>query len=110
LGVYGVISYSVSQRVREIGIRMALGAQAGSVQKLILAQGMRPVFAGLAMGLVGSLAAMRAISSLLYGVTATDPATFVGVSAAMLAISATACAIPARRVARVDPMMALRHE
>src|SRR6202043_1719022 len=105
----GVISYSVNQRVREIGIRMALGAEAGNVEKLILGQGMRPVAAGVAAGLLGSLIAMRALASLLYGVTATDPATFLTVSGVLLAISAMAIAIPARRAARVDPMAALRH-
>jgi putative ABC transport system permease protein len=110
LGVYGVIAYLVSQRVREIGIRMALGAEAGKVQRLILGQGMRPVLAGLAVGLLASLLAMRALASLLYGVTATDPPTFLAVAGVLLAISALASAIPARRAARVDPMAALRHE
>jgi putative ABC transport system permease protein len=80
------------------------------VQKLIVRQGLRPVLAGLAAGLAASLVAMRALASLLYGVTATDPPTFLAVSAALLAISALASAIPARRAARVDPMAALRHE
>ena len=110
VGVYSVISYSVGQRTREIGIRMALGAQPGSVHKLILRQGLRPVLAGLAAGLAASLAAMRALASLLYGVTATDPPTFLAVGGVLLAVSALACAIPARRAALVDPMAALRHE
>jgi putative ABC transport system permease protein len=110
LGVYSVISYSVNRRTREIGIRMALGAHPAGVQKLIVRQGLRPVLAGLAAGLAASLVAMRALASLLYGVTATDPPTFLAVSAALLAISALASAIPARRAARVDPMAALRHE
>ncbi len=110
LGIYGVISYSVGQRTKEIGIRMALGAQPGSVHKLIVGQGLRPVLAGLAAGLLISLVAMRALASLLYGVTATDPPTFLAVTAGLLAISALASAIPARRAARVDPMAALRHE
>jgi putative ABC transport system permease protein len=110
VGVYSVISYSVSQRTREIGIRMALGAQPGSVHKLIVGQGLRPVLAGLAAGLLASLAAMRALASLLYGVTATDPPTFLAVAGGLLAVSALACAMPARRAARVDPMAALRHE
>ena len=110
LGVYGVISYSVSQRVREIGIRMALGAQTTGVQKLLIWQGMRPVMAGVAAGLVGSFLIMRTIATLLYGVTPTDPLTFGAVSAVLLAISTAASAIPARRAARVDPMTALRHE
>jgi len=110
VGVYSVISYSVGQRTREIGIRMALGAQPGSVNKLILRQGLRPVVAGLAAGLLASLVAMRALASLLYGVTASDPPTLLAVSGVLLAISALASATPARRAARVDPMAALRHE
>jgi len=110
VGVYGVISYSVGQRTREIGIRMALGAQPRSVHKLILRQGLRPVLAGLAAGLLASLVAMRALASSLYGVTATDPPTLLAVAGVLLAISALASAIPARRAARVDPMAALRHE
>jgi putative ABC transport system permease protein len=110
LGVYSVISYSVNRRTREIGIRMALGAHPAGVQKLIVRQGLRPVLAGLAAGLAASLVAMRALASLLYGVTGTDPPTFLAVSAALLAISALASAIPARRAVRVDPMAALRHE
>jgi putative ABC transport system permease protein len=110
VGVYSVISYAVSQRTREIGIRMALGAQPGGVHLLILRQGLRPVLAGLATGMLVSLAAMRAMASLLYGVTSTDPPTFLAVAVLLLAISALACAIPARRAARVDPMAALRHD
>ena len=110
VGVYSVVSYSVSQRTREIGIRMALGAQPVSVHKLILRQGLRPVLGGLAAGLLASLVAMRAVASLLYGVGATDPPTFLAVAAMLLAVSALASAIPARRAAHVDPMTALRHE
>src|ERR1022692_190834 len=110
VGLYSVISYSVGRRTREIGIRMALGAQPGSVHQLILRQGLRPVLAGLAAGLLASLVAMRALASLLYGVTATDPPTFLAVAGVLLAVSALACAIPARRAALVDPMAALRHE
>jgi ABC-type antimicrobial peptide transport system permease subunit len=89
---------------------MALGAQPGSVHKLILRQGLRPVLAGLAAGLLASLAAMRALASLLYGVSAADPPTFLATAGVLLSISALASAIPARRAARVDPMAALRHE
>ena len=105
-----MIAYSVSQRTREIGIRMALGAPPASVHKLILGQAMRPVLASLAAGLLASLVAMRALASLLYGVTATDPPTFLVVAGVLLAISALASALPARRAAHVDPMAALRHE
>jgi putative ABC transport system permease protein len=110
VGVYGVIGYAVNQRVPEIGIRMALGAEAGSVRRLILWQGIRPALAGLAAGLLVSLGAMRALSSLLYGVGASDPPTFVAVSVVLLAVSALAASIPARRAARLDPMTALRRE
>ena len=110
VGVYSVISYSVNQRTREIGIRMALGARPGSVHQLILRQGLRPVLAGLAAGLLTSVVAMRALASLLYGVTATDPPTFLIVTGVLLSISVLASAIPARRAARIDPMAALRHE
>ena len=89
---------------------MALGAQPVSVHKLILRQGLRPVLGGLAAGLLASLVAMRAVASLLYGVGATDPPTFLAVAAMLLAVSALASAIPARRAAHVDPMTALRHE
>ena len=99
-----MISYSVGRRTREIGIRMALGAQPGSVQKLILRQGLRPVLAGLAAGLLASLVAMRALASLLYGVTATDPPTFLAVACVLLvgtgfgvAISRPNVAEPLRR-------------
>ena len=110
VGGYGVIAYSVNQRVHEIGIRMALGAETAGVQKLILGQGMRPVLAGLAAGLLASVAATRALASLLYGVSAFDPPTFLAVAGLLLAVSALAIAVPAWRAASVDPMAALRHE
>ena len=110
VGVYSVIAYVVNQRTREIGIRMALGAQPASVRGLVLRQGLRPVLAGLAVGMLASILAMRALASLLYGISATDPPTLLTVSALLLAISALACAIPARRAARIDPMAALRYE
>jgi putative ABC transport system permease protein len=110
VGVYGVIAYSVNQRVRETGIRMALGAEKAGVQKLILGQGMRPVLAGLAAGLLASVAATRALASLLYGVSAFDPPPFLAVSGLLLAVSALAIAVPAWRATSVDPMAALRHE
>ena len=110
VGVYSVISYSVNQRTREIGIRMALGAPPDSIHKLVLRQGLHPVLAGLGAGLLASLVAMRALASLLYGVTASDPPTFLAVCGTLLAISAFASAIPARRAARVDPIAALHHE
>ncbi len=108
VGIYGVIAYAVNQRVREVGIRMALGAQAMSVERLILAQGMRPVFVGLALGLLISLGAMRALASLLYGVSPTDPPTLATVASVLLAAAALAGYLPARRASRIDPMAALR--
>jgi putative ABC transport system permease protein len=108
LGLYGVISYSVAQRTREIGIRMALGAQATDVRRMVVKQGLWLAMLGLAVGLLASLASGRVLTSLLYEVKPTDPLTLLIVSATLLAIALLACLIPARRAARVDPMEALR--
>lgn len=110
MGLYSVMTYTVSQRTREIGLRMALGAQVRDVLRLIVSQGMRMVMIGLVLGLVGALALTRVFASLLLGVGTTDPLTFVGVAILLLAIALLACWIPARRAARVDPLVALRHE
>jgi len=110
VGLYGVIAYSVSQRTREIGIRIALGAQQNNVVRLILGEGMFVILIGLAIGLAGSLALTRFISSLLFGVTATDPLTFAGVAVLLAVVALAACYIPARRAMRVDPIVALRSE
>jgi len=110
VGIYGVISYAVSQRTREIGIRIALGAQRTEMMKLVLSEGMLVIVIGLAIGLAASLALTRFLSGLLFGVSATDPLTFVSVSALLATVALTACYIPSRRAMRVDPMVALRYE
>lgn len=110
VGLYGVIAYSVSQRTREIGVRMALGAQRRDVMSLVLGEGLLVILIGLAMGLVGSLALTRFLSSLLVGVSATDPLTFAGVAVLLALAALAACYIPARRAVRVDPLVALRYE
>ena len=108
IGIYGVIAYSTAQRTQEIGIRFALGADQGSVLRLVLAGGLRIATAGLALGLVGSLMLTQVLSSLLYGVGTRDPVTFVVVPGALLLVALAACWIPARRAMRVDPLIALR--
>ena len=110
IGLYGVMSYSVSQRTREIGIRMALGAQRGDVLQLIVRQGMLLAAIGVGVGLLSSLGLTRLISGLLFGVSPTDAATFGAVSALLFGIAIIACWLPARRASGVDPIVALRQD
>jgi ABC-type antimicrobial peptide transport system permease subunit len=110
IGIYGVLSYSVNQRTREIGVRMALGAERSDVLRLIVREGMKVALIGVAIGLVAALALGRFLSSLVFGVTVRDPATFAVVAVVLSAVAFAACVIPARRAARVDPIVALRDE
>jgi putative ABC transport system permease protein len=110
MGIYGAISYSVAQRTNEIGIRMALGARRIDVLRMVLQQGLVVVGSGIFMGMFGAWMLTRALSSLLYGVTASDPVTFLAVPILILCLSAVACSLPALRATRVDAVTALRYE
>jgi putative ABC transport system permease protein len=110
VGIYGVVAYSVAQRTSEIGIRVAMGAQRRDVLRLILIQGGRLILIGVALGLASALAITRAMSSLLFGVSAADPLTFAGVAGLLMGVAFFACYVPARRAMRVDPLIALRYE
>jgi putative ABC transport system permease protein len=110
VGIYGVISYTVSQRTHEIGIRMALGAQTSDVLKLIVRQGMSVTLIGVVIGLAASFALTRLLKTLLFDVSATDPLTYTGVAGLLLIVALIACYLPARRAAKVDPLTAVRHD
>jgi ABC-type antimicrobial peptide transport system permease subunit len=110
VGIYGVMSYAVSRRTQEIGIRVALGAQTGDIQRMVIGRGVRLALAGTLLGLSGAFGAARLLVSMLYGVRPADPAVFLGVSGLLIAVALLACWIPARRAMRVDPIIALRYE
>jgi ABC-type antimicrobial peptide transport system permease subunit len=110
LGLYGVLSFAVAQRTREIGVRMALGAQRKDVLALVVGHGLKLALLGLALGLVAAWAMTRFIANLLYGVTATDPLVFIGVSSLLLLVAMLASWLPARRATEIDPITVLRHE
>ncbi|MGH9311201.1 MAG: FtsX-like permease family protein, partial [Vicinamibacterales bacterium] len=110
VGIYGVLSFSTARRTREMGIRLALGAEMRDVFLLVLRDGMLLVLVGITIGIAGALAAGRSVTSFLYGVTPTDPRTFAATALILSAVALAACAIPARRAMRVDPIVALRQE
>jgi predicted permease len=110
IGIYGVLAYSVSQRTGEIGVRMALGATPRGVLRLIVSEGMKVVLIGIGTGLLGGLALGRVMSSLVFGVPVRDPTTFTAVALVLASVALAACAIPALRASRVDPIVALRYE
>lgn len=110
IGLYGVMAYVVSSRTHEIGTRMALGAQRSGVRRLVMLEGMRLALIGIALGIVAAVSLTRVLQIVLYGVSATDPVTFVSVAILLLAVALLASYIPARRATRIDPLVALRYE
>jgi len=110
IGLYGVLSYAVNQRRREIGVRMAVGAQRWNVISLVVRQGMRLATIGLALGLIAAFASTRLLQNLLFGVNPVDPLTFAAIALLLIAVTAAACWFPAHRASKVNPMEALRYE
>jgi ABC-type antimicrobial peptide transport system permease subunit len=110
VGIYGVVAYAVAQRTREFGIRMAFGASAATVRRLVVRQGVTLALVGVAVGIAASFAVTRAMASLLYGVTATDPTTFIVIPLVLITVASVASYIPALRATRADPLVALREE
>jgi putative ABC transport system permease protein len=110
IGIYGVLSYLVAQRTRELGIRMALGAQRENILRMLLREALRLVAVGIASGLLVSVGTARLLTGLLYGVRPNDPVVFLGVAAGVVVVALAACLVPARRATRIDPIVALRYE
>jgi putative ABC transport system permease protein len=110
VGLYGVVSYTVSQRTREMGLRLAIGASKSSLVRTMMAQGMKPALAGMGIGLAAALALARLLETLLFGVTPFDPASYAATALLLLLVATVACFVPARRASALDPLVALRHE
>jgi ABC-type antimicrobial peptide transport system permease subunit len=110
IGLYGLLSYEMARRTRELGIRMALGAQQSDLVRLVVGQGILLALVGAAIGVAGAVCVTHLMTSMLYGVQANDPATIAGVAVLLTVVALAACYIPARRATRVDPMIALRYE